>query len=85
MTRNQAALTLHIDWSKCDGRGLCAELLHERIRRDEWGYPVVRGGNDDPVPAPLTSAAVKAVRACPLAALHLVRMTRDGAPHGRRA
>jgi ferredoxin len=29
-----------VDWVACDGRGLCAELLPERITQDEWGYPV---------------------------------------------
>ena len=25
----------------CDGSGLCAELLPERITLDDWGYPIV--------------------------------------------
>ena len=25
----------------CEGHGLCAELLPERIRLDEWGFPIV--------------------------------------------
>ena len=47
--------TLAIDWIACDGRGLCAELLPERIREDEWGYPVLSA---EPLPAdhPLWSA-----------------------------
>jgi ferredoxin len=28
---------LHIDWTGCDGRGLCTELLPELLDRDEWG------------------------------------------------
>lgn len=30
---------LHIDWTKCDGRGLCTELLPTVLGRDDWGYP----------------------------------------------
>jgi len=70
---------LHIDWSRCDGRGLCAELLDGVVGRDPWGYPLVRGGNDVPVPPARERDAVQAVRACPLAALRLT----GGA--GRRA
>ena len=32
---------LHIDWTRCDGHGLCAELLPDRITRDEWGFPLI--------------------------------------------
>jgi hypothetical protein len=31
---------LHVDWTRCDGHGLCADLLPEVLIRDEWGYPV---------------------------------------------
>ncbi|MFJ6416053.1 ferredoxin [Paeniglutamicibacter sp. NPDC091659] len=31
--------TLHIDWTRCDGRGLCVEVLPEVFDRDDWGYP----------------------------------------------
>jgi ferredoxin len=52
----------------CEGHGLCAELLPERIALDEWGYPIVD-------PTPLTPAlekhAKRAVAACPRLALML--------------
>jgi ferredoxin len=32
---------LAIDWTRCDGHGLCAELLPGRITRDEWGFPLI--------------------------------------------
>lgn len=32
---------LEIDWTRCDGHGLCAELLPRRITRDEWGFPII--------------------------------------------
>lgn len=56
----------------CDGHGLCAELLPERIRLDEWGYPIV---DPSPVPSVLSAHARNAVAACPKLALRLV--TRD--------
>ncbi|MGI9124601.1 MAG: ferredoxin, partial [Mycobacterium sp.] len=32
-----ARVKLHIDWTRCDGRGLCTELLPDVLDRDEWG------------------------------------------------
>ncbi len=61
---------VRVDWILCEARGLCAELLPERITVDEWGYPLVDG-------APLTPAldqhARRAAAACPLRALRLIR------------
>ena len=63
---------LHIDWTACDGRGLCAELLPELLGRDEWGYPVPRDGARAPaVPDALTAHARRAVAVCPRLALRL--------------
>ena len=65
---------LHIDWTACDGRGLCTELLPELLDRDEWGFPVSRDGLRDPVvPAHLRVHAQRAVASCPLLALRLLR------------
>ena len=33
--------TLQIDWTRCDGHGLCAELSPEQITLDDWGYPII--------------------------------------------
>ena len=33
--------TLTIDRIACDGYGMCAELLPERIDLDDWGYPII--------------------------------------------
>jgi ferredoxin len=64
---------LHIDWTRCDGRGVCAELLPELLDRDEWGYPVVRDRSREPVvPAALAEHARRAVSDCPLLALKLL-------------
>lgn len=67
------SLRLHIDWTACDGRGLCVELIPELLGRDEWGYPMPRAGQRDPLVAPeLRQHAVRAVDACPLLALSLL-------------
>jgi len=60
---------LRLDPVACEGRGLCAELLPERIAMDEWGYPIV---SDRPVPDALEAHARRAVAACPVLALQLV-------------
>jgi ferredoxin len=75
MSRTQ--LELHIDFTRCDGRGLCTELLPELLARDDWGYPVGRGGRDVPVPSGLAGAADDAVAMCPVQALLLRRVTRS--------
>jgi ferredoxin len=61
----------------CDGHGLCAELLPERITLDDWGYPIV---DDRPLPPKLHKHARRAVSACPTLALALV----DGAERVER-
>jgi len=61
-------LTLRVNPIACTGHGLCAELLPELVKADEWGYPVIGG---DPVPRPLQPAARRAVAACPVLALAL--------------
>lgn len=68
--------SLHIDWTKCDGRGLCAELLSGVLDRDDWGYPVARGKvggerTDVPLRADDREAAQEAVALCPRLALSL--------------
>lgn len=73
------AARLHIDWTQCDGRGLCAELLPEALARDDWGYPLAAGGRVgsavDKSNVPLTGAelgaALDAVKLCPLLALRI--------------
>lgn len=68
--------TLHIDWTRCDGRGLCIELLPGLLARDDWGYPVAVGTEphrrgDVPIAAGLHAAAADAVALCPRLALRL--------------
>jgi ferredoxin len=52
----------------CDGRGLCAELIPERIRLDDWGYPMI---DKRPIGADLMEYAERAVRTCPKLALSI--------------
>jgi ferredoxin len=82
---------LAVDWPACKAHGVCAELLPEIVRLDEWGYPVIAPG---PVPDTLRRHAQRAVSSCPTLALRLVPFVepvaeRDGvmaqAAHGRRA
>ncbi|MFN8036169.1 MAG: ferredoxin [Acidimicrobiia bacterium] len=64
---------LRVDPIRCDGAGLCAELLPELIRLDDWGYPVVTPAA---VPPELLDLARRAVRACPVLALRLEEAVR---------
>lgn len=56
-------MRLEIDWTRCDGHGLCRALLPERIEVDEWGFPVLRAAE---VPE---QDARRVVAACPALAL----------------
>lgn len=60
--------TLAIDRIRCDGHGLCAELVPERITLDDWGFPIIAGGA---VPIELLDNVRRAVDACPVLALRL--------------
>jgi ferredoxin len=67
---------LRVDPIACDGNGLCAELLPERITLDDWGYPIV---DQTPIGPDLLVHARRTVSACPLLALRL-----EAADHARR-
>jgi ferredoxin len=62
--------TLAVDRIRCDGSGLCAELLPELIRLDDWGYPILKPG---PVPEHLMALAERVVDDCPVLAIVLRR------------
>ena len=67
---------LHIDWTRCDGRGLCIELLPGVLRRDPWGYPLTRDGSREPeIGARALGDARAAVARCPRLALSLLVTT----------
>ncbi|MFY0409310.1 ferredoxin [Solicola sp. PLA-1-18] len=68
--RDQAAERLVVDWTRCDGHGLCASLLPDGVTLDPWGFPVLDGA---PLPADRVRDARRAALACPALALRLER------------
>jgi ferredoxin len=70
MTPPLTGETLRVNPIGCTGHGVCAELLPELISLDEWGYPII---DPRPVPVALEREARRAVAACPVLALRLVR------------
>jgi ferredoxin len=62
---------LRLDPIACDGHGICADLLPERISLDEWGYPMI---DDAPFDDHLLPYARQAVGHCPVLALRLERI-----------
>jgi ferredoxin len=60
--------TIAVDRIKCDGHGVCADLLPEMIELDDWGYPIIRPGA---IPEAAMSHARRAVSDCPTLALRL--------------
>ena len=63
-------MRLDIDWTRCDGHGLCARLLPERISLDEDGFPVLP---DRDVARDLLPHARRAVAVCPFVSAYLKR------------
>ncbi len=61
-------MRLRVNPVDCVAHGLCAELLPERIRLDEWGYPIL---DDSELPHELVEHARRAANACPTLALLL--------------
>jgi ferredoxin len=59
---------LVVDWTRCQGHGLCAHLVPEIIHLDAQGYPVIL---NIPVPSWLEKDAEQAVHMCPALALRL--------------
>jgi ferredoxin len=59
---------LRVNPIACEAHGLCAELLPELIRLDDWGYPII---DEAEVPPGLVGLAEHAVDACPTLALLL--------------
>jgi len=61
-------MRLQINPITCVAHGLCAELLPERVRLDEWGYPILEEREVDPA---LVEHARRAAATCPTLALRL--------------
>lgn len=66
---------LRVDPIACKAHAVCAELFPERIRLDDWGYPII---DDRPIPPDLMPHARRAVADCPRAALHFAESTEPG-------
>jgi ferredoxin len=58
---------LEIDWTRCDGHGLCMRLWPERIGADPWGFPLLPAAITDEE----TERARQVVGICPRLALSL--------------
>ncbi|MFE7116578.1 NADH-ubiquinone oxidoreductase-F iron-sulfur binding region domain-containing protein [Streptomyces sp. NPDC057654] len=61
---------LAVDWTLCEGHGLCAGLLPDLVRLGADGFPTLTAGD---VPASSRGRALRAVRRCPALALRLER------------
>jgi ferredoxin len=59
---------LRVNPIMCEAHGMCAELLPELIRLDDWGYPIL---DETEVPPELLGLARRAADACPTLALIL--------------
>ncbi len=62
-----------INPSACEGPGVGAELLPERINLDPWGFPIIESG---PIPMQVLDHARRAVTSCPRLALTLAAQER---------
>ena len=58
-----------VDPVKCEGFGLCKEILPEVFLLDEWGYAYTEGGGE--VPPGREDDARQAVLKCPVDAIVL--------------
>jgi NADH:ubiquinone oxidoreductase subunit F (NADH-binding)/ferredoxin len=67
-TAEKGARKLALDWSRCDGHGLCSAVAPEIIRLDNNGFPAFP---TTPLPPWLEDGARKAVNVCPALALRL--------------
>ncbi|OII59853.1 oxidoreductase [Streptomyces sp. CC53] len=66
---------LAVDWTLCQGHGLCADIAPELIRMGADGFPVL---SDTSVPTHLRGRAQRAVRRCPALALRLEQAAGGG-------
>lgn len=64
-----SGMRLEVDWIRCRGHGLCAELAPECIEMDDWGFPIITGD----VTGEALKHARRACDACPSSALRLVK------------
>ena len=62
-------MELIVDWTRCQGHGVCAAAFGERIDLDRWGFPEGVSTPGESVPSELSRAARLAVATCPAVAL----------------
>ncbi len=70
---DQGARKLAVDWSRCDGHGLCSAVAPEIIRLDANGFPAFP---QTALPPWLEIGARRAVNVCPALALRLTEAGR---------
>jgi ferredoxin len=71
------AVRFRVDWIRCDGYGLCGDLVPDLIDLDEWRYPDPR---PEPIEASRIDDAQRAVDCCPMKALVLEPISVDDRP-----
>jgi ferredoxin len=59
-------MKLKVNPITCEAHGMCAGILPELIRLDDWGYPIIEAAR---VPRELERLARRAADACPTLAL----------------
>lgn len=64
----ERAARLAVDWSRCDGHGLCAALLPGSVTLDDWGYPILDATR---LAGESSGDLRRAVALCPALALRL--------------
>lgn len=75
-------MRLNLDPTHCDAVGVCAQILPEIVRLDEWGFPILADSDSGPtgfeqdrrsveVPSDLEHLAHRAAYSCPRLALRL--------------
>ena len=70
-----------VDWIRCDGYGLCGDLVPDLIELDEWRYPIVR---QEAIAEDRSHDAQRAVDCCPRRALFLEPVSAGRHPGNRR-
>ena len=68
---------LAVDWTLCQGHGLCADIVPELIRLGPDGYPALA---DASIPMHLRGRAQRAVRRCPALALRVEQTAPEQPP-----
>jgi hypothetical protein len=62
---------VEIDWTRCDGHGLCATLLPDDVALDEWGFPSSGAVRSPPVSYRMRAAQCWLVRLWHCVSTHL--------------